>query len=177
MSYEIKLQNRIARVELLSRQGDQLLVAVDGKEYSLDFVRIGKGRYSILHKNKSYNVELIPVNGIKKYHVNTFKNTYEVEIIDAESKYLASRHQGQEDDDEAVISSPIPGKVMKVYVREGDAVEAGQTLVVIAAMKMESEFKAPKAGIVRSVNAIEGQNVEARQELVTIEFATEDTKS
>jgi len=49
--------------------------------------------------------------------------------------------------------------------------------VVIAAMKMESEFKAPKAGIVRSVNAIEGQSVDARQELVTIEFATEDTKS
>ncbi len=177
MSYEVKLQNRIARVEILSRQNDQLLVAVDGKEYSLDFVQIGKGSYSILHKNKSYNVELIPVNGIKKYHVNTFKNTYEVEIIDAESKYLASRRHGQEDDDEAIITSPIPGKVVKVYIKDGDAVEAGQTLVVIAAMKMESEFKAPKAGIVRSVNAIEGQSVDARQELVTIEFATEDTKS
>ncbi len=170
MSYEVKLKDRIAKVEVLSHQGDKLLVSVDGKEYALDFVRISKGSYSILHQNKSYNVELIPVNGIRKYDVNTLKHTFEVEIIDAEAKYLANRRKGQEDDHEAVISSPIPGKVVNLFVKEGDTVKAGQTVIVIAAMKMESEFKAPKAGVVRSVKAVEGQNVEARQELVVIEF-------
>ncbi len=170
MSYEVKLRDRIARVEILSQQGDKLLVTVDGKEYALDFVEISKGSYSILHRNKSYNVELIPVNGIKKYHVNTLKHSFDVEIIDAEAKYLASRQQGQEDEDEAIISSPIPGKIVRLFIQEGDKVEAGQTLVVIAAMKMESEFKAPKDGVVRTVNATEGQNVEARQELIVLDF-------
>ncbi len=170
MSYEVKLKDRIANVEILSRQGANLLVAVDGKEYVLDFVQISKGSYSILHQNKSYNVELIPVNGIRKYNVNTLKNTFEVEIIDAEAKYLANRRQQQEDDHEAAIISPIPGKVVKLFVKEGDTVKAGQIVLVIAAMKMESEFKTQKAGVVRSVNVAEGQNVEARQELVVIEF-------
>ncbi|TVR42783.1 MAG: acetyl-CoA carboxylase biotin carboxyl carrier protein subunit [Bacteroidia bacterium] len=170
MSYQVKLKDRVAHVEILSRQKEQLLVSVDGKEYALDFVKIGKGSYSILYQNKSFNVELIPINGIKKYDVNTFKNSFEVEIIDAESKYLASRKQAQESDDEAVITSPIPGKVVKLFVEKGDAVEAGQTILVISAMKMESEFKAPKAGVVSAVNVSEGQNVDSRQELVIIDF-------
>lgn len=175
MSYEVKLGDRIARVELLSRQGDQLLVAVDGKEFALDFVQLNKGSYSILHNKKSYNVELIPVNGIKKYNVNTFKNSYEVEIIDTESKYLANRRQGQEDDAGSVITAPIPGKVVRLLVEEGETVEAGQTVIVIAAMKMESEFKASKAGVISHIKVEEGQNVEAKQEMVVIEYLQEQT--
>ncbi len=170
MSYEVKLRDRIARVELLSRKGDQLLITVDGREYALDFVRLNKGSYSIIHNHKSYNVELIPVNGVKKYNVNTFKNSYEVEIIDAETKYLANRKKGQDDEGVAAITAPIPGKVIKILVEEGDKVDTGQTVIVIAAMKMESEFKAAKAGIVSSIRVKEGQNVEAKQELVVIEY-------
>ena len=171
MSYEVKLKNRLARVEVLSHEGDQLLVAVDGKEYALDFVKIGKGSYSILHNNRSYNVELIPTEGIKKYQVHTLKNSFEVEIIDAEAKYLASRRKEHEADDEEIISSPIPGKVVNLLVSEGELVEAGQSLVVISAMKMESEFKAPRDGKVISVKVSEGQSVEARQELVLLEYS------
>lgn len=170
MSYEVKLRDRVAHVELLNRQGDQLLIAVDGREYALDFVRLNKGSYSIIHNHKSYNVELIPTNGIKKYNVNTFKNSYEVEIIDAEAKYKANRLKGQEDESTAAIIAPIPGKVVKILVEEGESIEAGQTVIVIAAMKMESEFKAAKAGIVSSIKVKEGQSVEAKQELVVIEY-------
>jgi len=70
-----------------------------------------------------------------------------------------------------VISSPIPGKVVSLLVREGDKVAAGQGLVIISAMKMESEFRAPRAGKVISVKINEGQSVEARQELVLLEYS------
>ncbi len=174
MSYEVKLKDRTARVELLNHQGEQLLVAVDGKEYALDFVKLSKGSYSILYKNKSYNVELIPVNGVKKYNVNTFKNTYEVEIIDSEAKYQSNRLRDQGDEGESTITAPIPGKVIRILVEEGEAVEAGQTVIVIAAMKMESEFKSSKAGVVSNIKVAEGQSVEARQELVVIEYDAAD---
>ncbi len=170
MPYEVKLKNRIARVELLNQQGEQLLVSVDEKEYALDFVNLSKGSYSVIHKNKSYNLELIPVNGIKKYNVNTFKNTYEVEIIDAEAKYLANRNKDKDDSAGNIITAPIPGKVVRILVEEGEAVEAGQTVIIIAAMKMESEFKASKAGVVSSINVKEGQSVEAKQDLVVIDY-------
>ncbi len=175
MSYEIKLKNRIAQVEVLNRNEDHLVVTVDGREYALDMVQIGKGSYSILHKNRSFNLELVPIEGIKKYHVNTFGNTFEVEIIDAEAKYLANRNQDNQDLDDAVISSPIPGKVVQIPVNEGDTVEAGQTVVVISAMKMESEFKTPKSGKIAHIKVQEGQIVEARQELIVIEFDQDET--
>ena len=175
MPYEVKLKDRLTRVELLNQRGEQLLVAVDGKEYALDFVQLSKGSYSILYKNKSYNVELIPVNGVKKYNVNTFKNTYEVEIVDAESKYQANRLKDQQDEGESTISAPIPGKVVRILVEEGETVEAGQTVIVIAAMKTESEFKAAKAGVISQVKVAEGQSVEARQELVVIEYQSDES--
>ncbi len=170
MSYEVKLKDRIAQIDVISHNGNKLLVAIDGVEYALDFVQIGRGSYSILHINRSYNVELIPINGIKKYNVNTTKHSFEVEIIDAESKYLASRRES-EDETDSVISSPIPGKVVKLYVSEGDQVEEGQTLVVISAMKMESEFKASGKGAVTAVNALEGDSVDARQDIIHIDYS------
>lgn len=172
MPYEVKLNDRIANVEVLSRQDNKVLVSVDGKEMELDFVKISQVSYSVLYQNKSYNIELIPANGgIKRFLVNTLKNNFEVEIIDAEAKYLASRKKGLDDDSGSVITAPIPGKVVRVFVKKDEAVAAGQTLVIISAMKMESEFKAKKAGKVMEVKVEEGQTVEARQPLVVVEYS------
>ncbi len=63
----------------------------------------------------------------------------------------------------------MPGKVVKLFVSEGDQVEAGQTLIIISAMKMESEFKAPISGKVIRVTTSEGSTVEGKQPLIIIE--------
>ena len=60
-----------------------------------------------------------------------------------------------------------------MLVSKGQPVLAGQTVVIISAMKMESEFKALKAGIVVDVKVAEGQTVEGRQTLVVIDFNKE----
>jgi biotin carboxyl carrier protein len=169
MPYEVKLNGRTANVELISRAGDKVLVAVDGKEYELDFVKVSPDSFSVLYRNKSYNLELIPQGGIKKYLVNTFNNTYEVQIIDAEAKYLASRRKGLDEEGESVITAPIPGRVIRILVEQGEEVEAGQTVIVISAMKMESDFKAPRTGRIAEIRVKEGQTVEARQVMVVIE--------
>jgi biotin carboxyl carrier protein len=169
MSYEVKVNNRSANVELLSREGNNVLIAVDGKEYKLDFEMVAKGRYSILHNNKAFNVELIPGDSIKQYIAHTSKSTFRVDIVDAEAKYLENRHKGQEDEGESTIVAPIPGRVVKILVNKDDIVEAGQTIIIISAMKMESEFKATKPGRIVDINVVEGQTVDARQVLVVIE--------
>ena len=63
----------------------------------------------------------------------------------------------------------MPGKVVKVYVKPGDRVEVGQPLIVLSAMKMESEFKAGNRGIVREVPVTEGETVDTNQLLVIID--------
>lgn len=169
MPYEVKLNGRTANVELLSHINDKVRIVVDGKEYELDYVKVSPDSVSILYRNKSFKMEIIPGLNSKHYHINTVKNTFSINIVDAEAKYLASRNKGVAELGENVITAPIPGRVIKILVAEQEEVEAGQTLIVISAMKMESDFKAPKTGKVASIKVKEGQTVEARQVLIVIE--------
>lgn len=170
MPYEVRIGQRTAAVELLSRQGKKILVAVDGREYELDVEKVGPGKLSVLHRNKSFNIELIQGDNPKRYHVNTKTKAYDVDIVDAEAKYLASREKSREDEGESSIIAPIPGKVIKVLAGKGDLVTAGQTLIVLSAMKMESEFKAAKPGKVAEVKVEAGQTVEARQVMIVLDY-------
>lgn len=67
------------------------------------------------------------------------------------------------------VVAPMPGRVAKVLVKAGDAVTARQGLVVIEAMKMESELRSPRAGTVTEVTAVEGALVGANTVLVVVE--------
>jgi biotin carboxyl carrier protein len=67
------------------------------------------------------------------------------------------------------ISAPMPGRVVRVCVRPGDAVTAGQPLVVVEAMKMENALAALRDGRVREVTVAEGASVDAGRLLVLIE--------
>jgi biotin carboxyl carrier protein len=66
------------------------------------------------------------------------------------------------------IVAPMPGRVVKVLVKPGDTVDARQGLVVVEAMKMENELRAPGAGTVTEVKVTEGASVEANSVLVVI---------
>ena len=169
MSYEVKINNRTAQVELIQWEGSYVHIKVDGKEYKLDFEKVNQGIFSMIHNHHSHNVELIPTDSVKKYIVNTHNSSYETEIIDAESKYRASRLKADDSDADSIVKAPIPGKVVKIPVNIGDEVEAGQTLIIFSAMKMESEFKAGKKGVVKAINVKEGDTVEAGKVMVVTE--------
>lgn len=169
MPYQVKLNNRLARVELLHWQDSTVIITVDGKEYTLDFEKVSPGSFSILHNHISYNLELVPGDTVKRYTINTYKSAYEAEIIDAESQYLAARNKGMDQQAENAITAPIPGKVVRIPVEVGDQVDVGQTLIIISAMKMESEFKAKKAGTVKEIRVKEGDTVEARKMMIIVE--------
>lgn len=66
------------------------------------------------------------------------------------------------------LPSPMQGTILEVKVKEGDSVKAGQTLVILEAMKLENEIKAPNAGTVTSVLVSKGQQVNSKQTLLTI---------
>ncbi len=69
---------------------------------------------------------------------------------------------------EMTLRAQIPGRVVRVWVAEGDEVEQGQRLLAIEAMKMENEIHAPHAGVVRGLRVGEGQTVERGDELLAI---------
>ena len=168
MAYEIKLEHRTARIELLNRAGSKVLLAVDDRKYELDIVMVEKGVYSILYHGHSYNVELIEGASNREYIANTFARSFVAEIIDAETKYLHNRLQGTEHKGENEISSPMPGKVVKIPVSVGENVTAGQTLIVVEAMKMQSEFKATADRIVKEILVNEGETVNTHQIMIKL---------
>lgn len=72
------------------------------------------------------------------------------------------------------IAAPMPGRVVRVLVADGEAVEADAPLLIVEAMKMENEVRAPAAGVVRRVSVAAGDTVEAGQLLCEV-AAPEDS--
>lgn len=166
---EIKINNRTVNIELVSREGNMATVILNGKTYQIDILRVQSEVYSVLLNGLSYNVEVIPGRNARNFQVNTYRYTYDLEVIDAEARYLAARNKGKHQEGEKSIIAPMPGKVVRVLAEPGMQVQAGQILIIISAMKMESEFKAKTDGVVKAVNVKEGDAVESRQVLVVIE--------
>ncbi|BDX37071.1 acetyl-CoA carboxylase biotin carboxyl carrier protein subunit [Tenuifilaceae bacterium CYCD] len=169
MGYEVKIGDRIASVKLIKREGQFATVEIDGVQYDIDIAMVENGVYSILHEGKSYNIEIIPGDGPKNYFVNTFYNSHEVEIIDAQSRYLMSRKSTDDHSADKIISTPMPGRVVKIPVSEGVSVTKGTTVITISAMKMESEYKSSVDGVVKKIHVAEGDNINANQPLIEIE--------
>ena len=90
------------------------------------------------------------------------------EVTDARRAKIAVPARAGNEAAPVIMRSPIPGRVVKVLVKVDDSVKAGQTVVVLEAMKMENELRAPRAGRVSIVRCAEGTAVEAGQDLVTI---------
>jgi acetyl/propionyl-CoA carboxylase alpha subunit len=67
------------------------------------------------------------------------------------------------------VVAPMPGRVVRVLVKQGEDVAAGQGLVVVEAMKMENELTSPKAGTVKTVEVVEGAAIESGKLLVVVE--------
>ncbi|MCD6559120.1 MAG: biotin/lipoyl-binding protein, partial [Palaeococcus sp.] len=67
-----------------------------------------------------------------------------------------------------VVSAPMPGKILRILVKEGEQVKTGQGLLVLEAMKMENEIPSPKDGIIKSILIKEGDTVDTGQALIEL---------
>jgi len=168
MQLEFKVNDRTAVVKEISREGNLVTISVDDRIYEVDIDKVSGEEYSILSDGKSYNVEVISTDDPKTYRVNTIYFGFDVSINDAETRYNQKRKTKEGDGTTDTIKSPMPGKVMKVLVKKGDHVEKGQTVVILSAMKMESEYKAGCSGLVSKVAVKEGDTVEGNQLMVVI---------
>lgn len=169
MPVEIKIEDRVAWVNLVNQSGNFLEVEVDGKLYKVDLMHTASGTFSILEGGHSYNIELVPHEKPKKYTAYTLYKEFEVEVIDAEARYLMNRGANGFGSHENTISSPMPGKVVKILLNVGDEVKEGENAIIISAMKMESEYKAPCDGVVKKINVKEGDTIEGDQILIELD--------
>ena len=142
-------------------------VRLRGKVHVVDAFRHDYGTLSLLVDTRSHSAMLDWRD--TKVNVRLRHAVIPLELLD-ERKLRLRRAAGKfsVEGPQAVVA-PMPGRVAKVLVKPGDAVKAGQPLVVFEAMKMENELKSPKDGKVTEVLAREGDAVEARTRLCTVE--------
>ena len=101
--------------------------------------------------------------------------SYQVDIIDTQAKYLRMKHGGEERQEDQ-ITAPMPGKVVKIMAQKGDQLAAGDIVLVIEAMKMQSNFKVSADCTVESVLVQEGESVNAGQVLVKLQLTDKQEK-
>ena len=153
---EIHIGDRVADVTLVSKEGNKVQLTIDGVPYDVDIVMAENGSCSILHEGKSYNAELIRKEGGKSYTVNAHYQSYNIDIIDSQAKYLRMRKGADE------------------KVKAVDRLQAGDIVVVIEAMKMQSNYKVNSECVVKEIFVNEGDSVNSNQVIMTLDVIKEE---
>jgi len=163
-----------SRVVVVGRDGDQWAVTIDGRRWLASVAR-ANDRWSLLLSEpgrdapgvaRSYDVAFEPGEaGALRVHVDG-------RVVRAGLQTPAHRLRRPRVASGATaghVVAPMPGRVVKVLVAPGETVEASQGVVVVEAMKMENELRAPRAGTVREVRVAEGASVDTHTVLVVID--------
>ncbi len=144
---------------------EPLLVRLDGRTVEADAVEVAPGTYSILLDGQSFEVRVQPAeDGVS---ISTSGEEFSAQVLDPRA-WRGKRGGVLEAEGRQQITAPMPGKVVRVLVAVGDAVEAGQGLLVVEAMKMQNEIRSPKTGKVERLRVTEGQAVNAGDVLVVV---------
>ncbi len=149
-------------------EGDTFNVEIDGESLSVDVREVAPGRYHLLQEDEGHNV-LVEQRSPPVLHRGGER--IPVELLDehrAARMALSAFSQKAQEGGNA-IQAPMPGKVVKILVAEGDKVTSGQGIIVIEAMKMENELRAAIDGTIKEIRPAEGENVDSGEDLVFIE--------
>ncbi len=138
--------------------------------------QVRPGVYSVLAGGRSHEVVLDLDDSGPSAAVATgtavVDGTYvPIEVADPRRRAAASAGAVRSESGagaEVAIVAPMPGRVVTIPVAAGDAVERGQTVLILEAMKMESAIGAPRAGVVTEILAAPGQAVQQRQTLLRL---------
>ena len=141
---KIKVGNKIKEISLINKENNKVEILVDDKTYNLDIVMAENGLCSIITEDgHSYNAELKPTsNNNQNYTVSVAFNTFPVEII-SPYQYGAKKAKSSEKQDK--IFSPMPGKVVRILVKEGEIVKFDRLSGEIEFDWIESQVEREKA--------------------------------
>ena len=132
-------------------------VTVDGETYSVKIGRVTDHTVDVTLNGNSYTVEVEashrkPSKTPRLERKRVVKTASGAPERTSPPEVVASAGEGD-------VTSPLPGKILKLLVREGQAVTEGETVAIMEAMKMENEIEAPVSGSVSEIMVKEGDNI------------------
>ena len=164
MIYDIAIDGKNYRLDL-NRQEGGWSCRLDGREVEVDAVLARPDVLSLRIGNQAYEVKCERVGGDLHLWVGSVR--FAAEVRDPRS--LRGRVRAVDDHGPKKLTAPMPGKIVRVLVRQGDEVETGAGVLVMEAMKMQNEIKSPKKGMIQKILVSEGAAVNAGDVLAIVE--------
>jgi biotin carboxyl carrier protein len=182
VTIEVEIGGRLHRVEL-ERDGQRWVATVGGRRVYVDAVRVGDG-WSLLideagrtsplprspeKRSRGASDVTLESRPAGEWVVYVNGQVIPTRVIDPRAWRRGDRQDSSAARGSRTLTSAMPGRVVKVLVKPGDRVTERQPLVVVEAMKMENELRAPGDAVVREVKVAEGASVEAGAILMVLE--------
>jgi len=136
------------------------LLIINGREYPVSF-----DKNTVLVSGTPHTVE---IKGNKAF-VDGISHAFEAQGLEEPKPGKRSKASSTVAEVVGAITALMPGLIIKVLKKEGDRVNAGDTVLILEAMKMQNELQAKKAGVIKQITVKEGESVEMRQVLAVIE--------
>jgi biotin carboxyl carrier protein len=164
MLYDVTIDGKNYRLDL-NHADERWSCRLNGRDLEVDAVLVRPDVLSLRVGNMAYEVKSERV--ANDWHLWVEGTRFVVEVRDPRS--LRGRARAGDDRGPRKIAAPMPGKVVRLLVREGDEVEPGAGVAVVEAMKMQNEIKSPKKGTVRKILVSQGATVNAGDVLAIVE--------
>lgn len=164
MKYEAEIDGKQVGIELEQRNG-RITARVNERSYDVEVVQPEDSAYLLFVRDKVYEARAWGDES-GSLRIKLRNRVFDVKIKDRK-RMPAAAEQGIEGRQQLI--TPMPGKVVRILLKAGDEVRAGQGVVVVEAMKMQNEIKSSKDGRVAEIRVSEGATVIANQVLAVIE--------
>ena len=164
MEYEFQLDGDLKTITL-EKQENRYVISWDKKKYKADIRFIDKDVISILIGDKSFLAHIAHKGPDRLIWIDGYCSSVKEAVADR-ADFQGSDQQSQED--MFLVKAPMPGKVIKINVKEKEKVRRNQTLAIVEAMKMENEIKSSLDGWVKKIFVSAGDLVDSDKLLIEL---------
>jgi biotin carboxyl carrier protein len=167
--FRIRVGEREHEVEVTVDGSGRRCVTVDGVAYEVVDAGGHAVRVTAQAEDDARQIEVTLTGSARASEAWVAGVRSKIEVLTAqEARLAAALGKTAAGSGSGSLKAPMPGRVVKVLVREGEAIERGAPAIIVEAMKMENELQAPASGVVHNVAVREGDTVEAGQILCEI---------
>jgi biotin carboxyl carrier protein len=161
--YIAEVNNKKYKIDV-EKKGEKFNLSIDGKKIEAEIIKTNTpSHFYLLIENKLYNVIIDNENTL-----SVDGELFDLKIEDERIVSLMGAKQATKVKEETPICVSMPGLVIDIEVKEGDKVKEGDRLLIVEAMKMQNEIKAPRDGTIKRVIAQKGKTVNSGETVVTI---------
>ena len=166
--------NQRFEVRLRCDENNEFFVVIknqdnDEREISVSAKILGSGQFQFTLDNIIYKCSVAKDGETRFIHLDGAD--YELR------KVTEFEEEFEETEEEGSLSSPMPGRIVKLLVKLGESIKKGQDLLVVEAMKMENKVSSPFEGTVKEIFFSEGDQIEANVPLMEIDQIESEEKT